>query len=287
MTITSCTLIFSALALFGARLSVTQQHSTKTEQTPSGWHVLDTKGKDPASQLTCNVHYGDELYTWVVSSSGENVTLGHPGSARVADSTKRIVSMHGLSGLASELEVDGGKLIGLDGGEFGGGLWFSPSNSSEQVQLLPQADVRAIIAVPRGALILTGSTSLVGDFATVYLVTGGSSQKWTLTPIVSLGATPLLTIRNGSHSSFILTSRSLIRLDDDGQLKLLGTLPAELRPNSVARDGKGNIYVGMTFTVFRFRRKGDGYIPEALVPNSCNLHQYVAGDGFLHCGCTQ
>ena len=287
MTITSCILIFSALALFGARLSVAQQDSTKAEQTPSGWHVLDTKGKDPASQLTCNVHYGDEQYTWVVSSSGEDVTLSHPSSARVADSTKRIVSMHGLSGLASELEVDGGKLIGLDGGEFGGGLWFSPSNSSEQVQLLSHADVRAIIAVPKGTLILTGSRSLVSDIATVYLATGGSSQKWTLNPIVNLGATPLLTIRNGSHSSFIITSRNLIRLDDDGQLKLLGTLPAELHPNSVAIDGKSNIYIGMTFTVFRFRRTEDGYIPEALVPNSCNLHQYVAEDTFLHCGCAQ
>jgi hypothetical protein len=262
----SCSL---ASLILTSSLNAQHREIDPKDPVPPGWYIFDSGGKDPASILTCIMTYADTPYTWAVSSVDDSLIIKawerkfSPGT-KVPEGTTRI---NGVAGWVSEKDFPDGKLQGFDGGEYGGGLWFLPKNSSERIQLTSLA-VMDIVPVASGALILTRSVDLKSG--SVFLASEDSSNKWTLRLVTDLAASPVAIVRDGDSSSILVTADRVLRLDDSGTLKLLGTLP-HYRPNSVVIEKNGDIYVGMTLVVYRLRRMGESYAPEALIPDNCNL----------------
>ncbi len=268
------------------RLDAQNEKAIKQESVPPGWHIFDSRGNDPALELTCRVHGSDRQDSWVVSPGDDTVIIKRWGQKPALNGglSDGLVRVNGKAGWETEQVVADGKLIGLDGGEFGGGLWFAPRGSSEQVQLSSE-NVMAILPVSGGALILTEYFHYPHNSGKLYFASENSGGKWALRLTVDLGAAPVAAVREGPTSFIAVTADRALRIDDSGNIQPLGTLPAYLRPNSVAIGKNGDIYIGMPFVVYRFRKTGKSYLPEALIPDSCNFLHRSAVDTDTFCSC--
>ena len=167
------------------------------------------------------------------------------------------------------LRVEDGWLVGLDAGEFGGGLWWFNSDGGDG-KLLSNDRVVGFAEGPKGVLVLTGIAHLGVDHGEVLLVKGGAGVGRSVEPLADLGAAPRAFVAETGDSLLVMTTRALVRVKSSGAVeRLMNTNYGMLYANSMTLSPSGVIHVGMRHFITRLTPSADGYKEEWFVPASC------------------
>ncbi len=234
--------------------------------------------------MSC-ARYGTE-YEWRVATEPGGVVIRSDPSHPMEQPSlpEGVEFQEGMIGLRSLLQTKDGWLIGGNAGEFGGGLWFKPNDSSRTEKLLNE-NVLGIIATGNGVLILTGIAHLSWNHGTVFYIPTDAHSSRDVRMLVNLGAAPTAFARESDASLIVVTTKSVLRLTATGAVQILAPLPLFLYPYSVAIAPDGSIYVGMRFFVVRLVPSSKGYEQQYLLPDICRKFDLSHSDGIPTCRC--
>lgn len=204
-------------------------------------------------QMTCASYSDDE---WRVDLKDEKLTVGKPTR----------IDKH-------VLEVAGGKIIGADGGEWAGSLEFVQGKKIEKMPfrdnilaLYKVSDERVIamtgmahMSSNRGALVSYGRKS--------------NLDKWKIENRVQLPGAPHASARTDSNTILFVSNNGVYEVSiDTGKVTTLKEIPTLFHyANSIVRNAKGEIYVGMRFSIARLTPTKNGYDPKWLIKAHCKI----------------
>ncbi len=155
-------------------------------------------------------------------------------------------------------------VVGLDLGEYGGGLWTIDAAGRQRA--LSKENVRDLFQRD-GHVIALGGRPVPGSGAAidVFLDSKGVVRARTL---AVFDGYPAVGIRDG-NIIFVITNDGLISLRDSGLVREEFRYPfTALYPNSVVRR-PGEILVGMRHFLLELRQSKDAWSPLWLAPESC------------------
>jgi hypothetical protein len=171
------------------------------------------------------------------------------------------------------IRVDDGWLIGLNSGEFGGGLWWFSSDGKTNRRLIDDRVV-GFVNTPNGVFALVGLAHKGSDFGRVLRITDGKVGDRQIETVADLGSAPQTFVVESPESLLVLTRRGLVRLKTSGKIESLFKPNYRLLyPNSMALSSSGVIYIGIRLFVTRLTPDGDHYKEEWLVPKNCTRFQ--------------
>jgi hypothetical protein len=175
----------------------------------------------------------------------------------------------GMVGRQTRLKIPSGWLLGFDGGEFGGGLWFAARTGN--TQLLSGEQVLGFTTTPEGVLAVVGVGGQAADVGQVLIVhDSGDSQVTVKTRVVLDGAPEAITPFS-EHSVLVVTTHGISQVSSDGTVKRLSKRSfGFLYPNSVVVTKDGEIYVGGRMFVARLVPQSGEYTEQWLVRQGCN-----------------
>jgi hypothetical protein len=165
-----------------------------------------------------------------------------------------------------------GWLIGFDGGEYGGSLWWYPKVPAPGVKLAAE-NVHAIVILPgrAGAVVFVGLSHMGTDHGQVRRVgRRDSDRRWSVEDRHALRGAPgpILELPEGI---LVATTMSVELVSLQGVPTLLNDV-SPLRfmsPVSLAVGPAGEIAVGMQHLLVVFRPNASGYAPRWYAPVPC------------------
>ncbi|MBI2394762.1 MAG: hypothetical protein HYV09_34655 [Deltaproteobacteria bacterium] len=174
------------------------------------------------------------------------------------------------------LAIGGGFLVGVDIGEWGGGLyWFEADGTGERE--LGDENVHGLVALgPDEALSLEGLAHEipVGSVRWIQRHNGVFGTA----AVTQLPGTPEVHVATAGVV-FTLTSYSLVRLSEGRRVTVLQPLPGSRpRAQSMAADANGALWVGMRHFVLRLTPDGDRFTESWLVPKGCRRAELIDGE---------
>jgi hypothetical protein len=209
---------------------------------------------------------------WRLSLDGAKILAKPCGSSCFAE-IDPWVATRGLPKRPTSARVDfrDGSLVGMDGGEFGGALWWIPSKG--RARRLIEQNVRSIVPLDDQVVILTGLEH--GNVSQGALYIG--SRRGPFRRIVELQEGGQLAIGDEAGVLF-LTSTALFRLTPAGDLTKLRDVDFHgLYPNSLVRTD-GSLYIGMRHFVVRLTERDGRWHETWLAPKAC-ARLAPSGDG--------
>jgi hypothetical protein len=267
--------IFVLAICTSCALSISSQQTNHSQNTqgassvPDGWIVYPNQ-EIGSSTLQCANHARRE---WRVEQGENNVKIRldtlSDHQAALPDVIRFRDAEVGTKGYRSVQEVPDGWLIGLDVGEFGGGLWWFSSDGKSKEKLSAE-NIIGFTKTSIGVFAFTGLAHLSNDNGEVVKIVGVKNAPRKIETLVNLGSAPRAFITESNDSFLILTTKSLVRVKLSGTMvKILSTRYGQLYPNSMVVSPSGIIYIGMRHFVTRLTPTSDGYLEEWLVPNGC------------------
>ncbi len=263
---------------------------------PAGWVVVPLATLDQQEHRWCLNRSPRE---WVASEAGGQVVLApqprrRDGPALEPDlwaSLRRAgFSDREVRGLAHRVSVDDGWIAGFNRGEFGGGLWWVGRGGERRELAVHHGpgfhpeNVQALVTVGPRVLALEGlDHTAVNEGSAVWVER--HDDGWRARLLVDLGAAPFGIVPDGPGTWIVGTVARLVRLTAAGEVTALADLPrglAWLYPRSLAREGRGPLYIAARHHVLRALVQGDGAALELLGPADCPTR---TGDPD-HCRCT-
>jgi hypothetical protein len=179
-----------------------------------------------------------------------------------------------IRGVNHALRTAHGWLLGIDHGEFGGGLWWTGPDGSAARKLLPN-NVHGIVSGEHGALVLTGLAHMGLDQGKLYLVEGEPPAN-VGHPIADLAGAPHAFTSKPDGSILVVTNSALVDISPAGSVKQLHQYKLNgLYPNSIVLKKDGTIYIGMRFFVLLLVPSPKGYEEQWLIPASCRKTKLV------------
>jgi hypothetical protein len=166
--------------------------------------------------------------------------------------------------------VDNGWLIGFNGGEYGGSLWWYPSEPGPGKKLSDR-NVRDIMLVSAGraALVFVGVAHMGVVEGSVLLVTHGDGN-WRIQNRSDLPGAPELVMSSGTGGAVVITTGSIDRVSEAGEVEHLARPNyLGLYPRSAVLAPNGEIVIGMRFFVGVLRPTPEGYRHDWYVPFAC------------------
>jgi hypothetical protein len=249
---------------------------------PAGWVVYPAR--EPNSEAMQCANYS--RLEWRVAPSetrAPQITLRpqpYGSKSSKLELPYGVKAQRGMLGVESSLKIQNGSLLGFDGGEFGGGLWFAGLNG--ETQQLSAENVHGFMETPQGVLVFVGLAHLGLDSGRVLIVPYAVKSPTDLRTFAELDGSPEAFTKLASDSALVVTNRGISRISPTGLPEpLITTRFGGLYPNSVASTANGDIYVGMRLFVVRVVNESGKYNQEWLVPESCK-HFKVRG---LDCIC--
>jgi hypothetical protein len=245
---------------------------------PAGWAEFRPP-KDGSQALQC-ANYSTQQ--WRVSLENGSLVMGEAPKAN----PKAVLPAHirlkrGMSGQRSTLKIQNGWLLGFDGGEFGGGLWWSNEDGSQTSRILNE-NVKGILATSKGVLVLVGLAHIDLDVGKVFIIPDSAKPK-EIRRLVSLDGAPQAFAIESPTTVLVTTTHGVSRVSFSGNLEVLAHAPFSLLyPNSMVVTADKAIYVGMRLLVVRFLPEAPGYRAQWLVRSECQ-HFEIRGQG---CSCT-
>lgn len=167
----------------------------------------------------------------------------------------------------SVFRVDDGWLVGFDGGEWGGALWwFSPDG--EDRYRISEDRIKAFLSTEHGLLALEGLDHLGLSQGRILRFARGAGGRWEATLFVDLEDAPYAVAREDDGSLIVVTSRRLVRVRPDRTLDVLvdDAFWSVLYSNSVVVGPSGAISIGMRGGVARVRKDVEAYRVSWLEP---------------------
>lgn len=236
---------------------------------PPGWVLYPNPATDHAV-LQCANHSRRE---WRVILDGDNVktrldTLSNHQEPLPPNIRSGSVVV-GSKGTRHVAQVDDGSLIGLDVGEFGGGLWWFSSDGKSSKRL-SEENVLGFVKTRWGILALVGLAHMGTDYGQVLRVGDGAAGNRRIEVLANLGAAPRSFVIESPDSFLVLTTRDLVRVAQNAAVHHL--LPVKyglLYPNSMTLGPSGILHIGMRHFVTRLTPTEGGYKEEWFVPAGC------------------
>jgi hypothetical protein len=236
---------------------------------PEGWAPYPRPAAESA-ELRCANHSQRE---WRVEAEGEGLKISPDALRLHQDPLPPEINLRevavGTKGERRVLRVEDGWLVGIDVGEFGGGLWwFGPEGGGGRK--LSAENVVGFARTSKGVLALTGLAHMGLDYGKVLSITDGAGEGRKVEPFADLGAAPQTFVEESPDSLLILTTRALLRVSASGEVEqLLPTTYSSLYPNSMTLSPSGVVHVGMRHFVTRLTPAAGGYKEEWFVPAGC------------------
>ncbi len=212
--------------------------ASDSSSPPNGW-VAYPKPSDDSDALRCAKY---SMREWRVVLNGEHLqirldTKRDHQDALPSGITSRNVAV-GSKADRHIIRVDDGWLVGMDVGEFGGGLWWFSANGRHSKKLSDE-NVHGLANTSRGVL-------------------------------ADLGSAPEAFVVESPDTVIIMTTMGLVRVRTSGKVEELFKTNYELLyPNSMTLSASGVIHVGMRLFVTRLTPTGDGYKEEWFVQPDC------------------
>jgi len=181
-------------------------------------------------------------------------------------------------GLTAVQPVSDGFLAGFDRGEFGGGLYWFPSDGAKHLRISAMSaswfpeNVVAIAQEGRAFYAFQGLAHLGTRRGRVLKVQKEGGRGWVATIAVDLGAAPAAVIEELPGSWLVATSDGLTRVTSRGTAQRLWDEKrvAQLFPSSIVRTSDAVVYIGMRAWVVRLSALNPGPpAVELLRPASC------------------
>jgi hypothetical protein len=161
-----------------------------------------------------------------------------------------------------------GWLVGLDHGEFGGGLWWMPEESG-QPQRLSTEPVKGFVPVDGKLFVLSGLAHLTRSQGGIFEVTTDRPGGVGLRTVADLGACPYAADAV-SGGLVVASNRGIARVSLAGPVEWLSRTDYEpLRPRSIVVLPSGAVYVGMSRYVAELVPSAGGYTETWYVPRDC------------------
>jgi len=163
-----------------------------------------------------------------------------------------------------------GWLLGLDRGEFGGGLWWMPATGGGgKPQQLWTEPVKGFVSLDDKLLVLSGLAHLTRSQGDVLEVTADNSGRIGLRTIADLGACPYAA-EDANGSLIVASNHGVARVALAGTVEWLSRTDYEpLRPRSIVALPSGAVYVGMNRYVAELVPNAGGYAETWYVPGDC------------------
>jgi|tagenome__1003787_1003787.scaffolds.fasta_scaffold20989570_9 hypothetical protein len=277
------TLKFSILVLNIFLVStLVGQDSPSTKRIPDGWYIYPNsklKGIDESTLRCFNYSHN----AWRVVSAGEEVkitkwTETKPDIPALPSLLKHQSGMPGNTvnaGLRSAAHYAHGWLLAYDFGEWGGGLWLTNDDGSVTKQILSD-NVRGVVPVDGGILVLSGLAHLTMDFGNAFLFSEPDGLNIKLQHSVHLDGAPSVYAKEAGGSVLFVTTYGLCRITKSGELQMLTYFPkwtSMQYPNSMVLGTDGAIFIGMRMVVLRLSASATGYRLDWLLPRSCRTFE--------------
>ena len=262
-------------------LGQTSSSKTKSSDRPKGWVLY----RDPSdADLRC-ANYSER--EWEVSLKAENLQIRLDTDRDHQDPLPpEITSRDVAAGSKTErhvIRVSDGWLIGLNRGEFGGGLWWFSSDGKRSKRISGEPVV-GFADSSKGVLSLVGLAHLFSDSGRVLRISDGKDGNRTIEMAADLGSAPRTFVVESPESILVITTHGLARVQTSGKVERLFTARyGLLYPNSMALSASGVIYVGMRHFVTRLTPTGNGYKEEWFVPTDCSRFRIRTSN--LSCVC--
>ncbi len=181
-------------------------------------------------------------------------------SVALSDTSPRVVvTRHLYAAVNDTLRVGNGMLVGWNQGEFGGGVVFIPASGIADT--LVRDNLRAFVPSAPGVRAIVGLAHLSLDEGAIYALVPRGPDSWQASRVADLGSAPLAVLPLPGDSLLVLTSRRLVIVTPDNRVQLLVSSENwwPLYANSVVRDRRGNIIVGMRGAIAHLRPTARGY----------------------------
>ena len=185
-------------------------------------------------------------------------------------------------GDTTTLKTAYGLLVGIDKGEWGGGLSGHSGDGTAPYKLSDE-NIHSLLAIEGGVLAIAGLAHLGLDQGSI-LILRAQDQRWRVERSLKLDGAPMAVTRDPKSGIFIVTTRGLSRYSGGAVEKLHASGHLLLYPNSAAVTREGTVYVGMRHAVARLKPRKGGYSESWLVPPACA--SLVAADDLSACKCT-
>jgi hypothetical protein len=220
--------------------ALSQDNSKRAPSPLDGWS--QTNPPPDEEEQGCATYSRDEWKVELRSDSAGVVKYENKDDSVLPAGFRR---EKGMVGRLRSMRMGNWWLLGFDDGEFGGGLWRYDGTKSEH---LLNENVRGIALMPGGALVFTGLNHLGSDYGKLYwmpLALGGRLQLK-----ASLGGAPSAIFQENYGSVLAVTTQGILRVSQDGTYeRVYKKNMGMLYPNSIVKDSKGTIFVGMRFYV--------------------------------------
>ena len=267
------TIFLSAICSSCADYVTSQTKTVSSESVilsvPEGWVLYPSPAAD-SSALQCANYSRRE---WKVEPSESKVKIrldklqDHQASLPAIINSRSVAV--GTKGYRSVEQVDDGWLVGLDVGEFGGGLWWFSSDGKSSKKL-SEDRIKGFAKTSTGVFAVTGLAHLSFDDGKILQIGNGTAGNRKIQTLADLGSAPQAFVVESSDSLLILTIRGLVRVKTSGITEqLLATKYQQLYPNSMILLSSGVIYVGMRHFVTRLTPTENRYKEEWFVPDNC------------------
>ena len=249
--------VFVILAVVFLPTSICAQTLT----IPAGWNATaEPSGTfEEHSKLMQANHSGHE---WRVSeSSGKLEITDDPNRDYQHKDVVFPPQFHrtkGMIGRALTARASSDWLIGFNGGEFGGGLWWT-SPDGKRTKLMTGENVQAFIQRGKDVLVLTGLAHMTYDQGTAYLFRS-TNEDGEIIRIADLDSAPSAALLENNGSVLIAVSNGVVTLRPNGSVVRLykqENMPI-LYPNSIVGEESETIFVGMRFYVLRLHLGANG-----------------------------
>jgi hypothetical protein len=247
-------------------------------QNLKGW-VPAPSSKDNAGLWTCAGYGG----SWEVSEHQGRIAVTDYDPEKQAEAAlpAQVKLSKEMIGTRTVLRTMDGWLVGFDGGEFGGGLWWF-SRNGQDIKKLPTNNVHAISKTPDGIFVLEGIAHLSLDT--------GAIDRFIETPdeislqfVANLKGSPEASTVRSDGQIVVATMHSVLLVDHFGHVNEIYKSGEDLvYPTSVVVDGQGNIFVAMRFFVLQLVPNNGRYDPQWLMPGKCRSVKQVN----YRCVCT-
>ncbi len=256
----------AATACFGQGNAITPGPNA----LPAGWKVFPT----PAE--------GSDVMHCANFAQQQQVSLSDAGVLQIVQLPRRASPIpppelpagaklqKGMFGYESILKTSTGWLLGFDGGEWGGGLWFVDANG--QVSQLYRENVHGFVETSRGVMVFIGVAHMTIDEGIVLIARYPVTADTKLETLAPLDGAPETLLKLSPDAALVVTTHGISRITSSGEHQPLSHSKfAILYPNSIVSTQEGAIYVGMRLFVVRLvpASKPGEYAEQWLVPEDC------------------
>lgn len=259
--------------------------------TPNEWTELP--GRPSKSEQKCT---GFSLDFWRVSPGTDGVRVQRAISAAHVEDLPFPFPVGPAKSNRYVRRLPDGWVVGLDSGEFGGGLWWCDERGKNEYQISPPPDAPAafgdpfraenVLGLPRigqSVLVLMGLDHLTGRSGRIFRLSRGDS-RWVVTPVGVLESAPNVWAVDGS-SLLIVNDTGLSRWEEGGAIEpywVSGFDLGTFAPVSLAKGADGAFYLGLRHYILKLEWKDLAWKETWFARSNCLRTRKV---GLSECEC--